>query len=290
MLIGFDGPLDLRATLECGQAFRWRRQDPEPWFHGVVFGNVVKMRRKAQGVEFFCAPDDESTMEPLLREYLRLEDDLDAIHRSMAVDQHITAAIARWPGLRLLRQDPWECLISFICSANSNIRRISGNIEDMSTRFGRPLGLGDGGRSSFPTPEELADVGEARLRTLGLGFRAKYVDATARSIAGGDVDLAALRETPYEEAVPALTALPGVGPKVADCVLLFSLDKLEAFPVDVWVRRALRESYPEVANMPPREIRPWARDRFGPYCGYANQYLFHSRRQERGAKIVPRES
>ena len=288
MLIPFKQPLDLENTLEVGQAFRWEREPSEssghPWFWGVVFDNLVKIRRTEEGVEFFCAPDDEPALSPLLQDYLRLQDDLAAICESIHKDERVGAGIDRYPGLRLLRQDPWECLVSFICSANNNIQRISANVEAMCESFGRPLTLGGRVRSTFPSAEVLSEAGEQPLRELRLGFRAKYVAAVAEIVAAGRSDLFALREASYEEALAQLTELPGVGDKVANCVMLFSLDKLEAFPVDVWIRRALRQWYlletPGTAKLAERELRPWAQEYFGPYAGYANQYLFHKSRQE----------
>jgi len=243
---------------------------------------VVKIRRVDGGIEFESTPDSGSTVEPLLRDYLRLGDDLDTIYRSVNRDDRIGEAVARYRGLRLLRQDPWECLVAFICSANSNIPRISGNVEDMARHFGGPIECGGDVRHAFPGPEELADAGETRLRELGLGFHAKYVAAVADIVSNGDVDLFALREASYEDALCTLTQLPGVGDKVANCVLLFSLDKLEAFPVDVWIHRALEEWYPVHKTRDKKasriDMRLWAQDYFGTYAGYANQYLFHRRR------------
>ena len=346
MLIPFTQPLDLESTLESGQAFRWRREDPSvvpaegglcvtgafrrkpesrtrlntgaqladtgvspspqpspvkgegvtqrspkagthtstPWFWGVVFGNLVRLRKTAEGVEFSCAPDGEASLAPLLKDYLRLQDDLSAIYGSIHRDERVGAGIDRYPGMRLLRQDPWECLVSFICSANNNIQRISANVEAMCESFGRPLVLGGRVRNTFPSAEALSEAGEQALRDLRLGFRAKYVAAAAETVAAGRIDLYALREASYEEALAELTELPGVGDKVANCVMLFSLDKLEAFPVDVWIRRALRQWYlseiPGAAKLAEREMRPWAQEYFGPYAGYANQYLFHKSRLE----------
>ncbi len=278
MRIPFAGKLDLLSTLESGQAFRWRREGE--WLYGVIFNNLVKIRQVAEGVEFFSAPDGETAIEPLVRDYLRLHDDLDAIYEAIGADERIAAGIARYPGMRILRQEPWECLISFICSANSNIPRISANVEDMAKSFGIHIEFDGRVRNTFPTPPVLAEVGEQPLRQLGLGFRAKYVARVARTVADGALDLYALREASYDEALEALTALPGVGDKVANCVLLFSLDKLEAFPVDVWIDRALREWYLDGAGLKltRKAMRPWAQQRFGRYAGYANQYLFHRRR------------
>ena len=286
MLIPTTEPLDLANTLESGQAFRWMRESPprpeqwQRWFIGVLFGNVVRIRQVRKGIEFHCEPDDEAALAPSVRDYLRLRDDLEGICRSISLDDRINAAIAQYRGMRILRQDPWECLVSFICSATSNIPRIGANVEDMSTHFGCPIEVDGRLRHTFPTPGELAVAGETRLRHLRLGFRAKYVAAVAGMVADGEVDLFALREAPYEEALDALTSLPGVGDKVANCVLLFSLDKLEAFPVDVWIRRALKEWYFSDTGKRPsdKDLRLWAQDYFGSFAGYANQYLFHRRR------------
>ena len=278
MLIPVTQPFDLTSTLLSGQAFRWRTDGP--WFYGVVFDNVVKLRQMDQGVELFCAPDDEKTLEPLLVDYLGLPADLDGIYSTISVDDRLRAAIGRYRGMRVLRQDPWECLVSFICSSASNIPRISKNVESICSAYGRPIRLGDYLRSSFPTPRELAQAEVADLRRLGLGYRAEYVASTSRAIAGGAVDLFALRESPYDEALDALLSLDGVGDKVANCVLLCSLDKLDAFPIDVWVRRALQEWYlgGEDKTLSLKKMRLWAQEYFGPYAGYANQYLFHDRR------------
>ena len=282
MLIPYSQPLDIALTLESGQAFRWKREGD--WICGVIFNNIVKIRQTEEGIEFKCAPDNESVMEPFVRDYLSLDDNLEAICEEINVDEGINLALGLHPGMRILRQEPWECLISFICSANSNIPRITANVEDMSKHFGTRLKLGDYERSAFPTPDALAEAGEHQLRRLRLGFRAKYVSAVARIIAAGDMDLFGLRKASYQEALDTLTTLPGVGDKVANCILLFSLDKLEAFPVDVWIDRVLREWYSkeitlgEEKKLSRKAMRFWAQRHFGSYAGYANQYLFQGRR------------
>ena len=276
MLITVDEPFDLDATLGSGQAFRWRRDGDV--YEGVIFDNVVEVRRVPEGVEFSCLPDAEDALAPLLSDYLGLNVDLTKVYDAISVDERVGESIALYRGMRILRQDPWECLVSFVCSSASNIPRISRNVEDMCAAFGRPI-PGPTARRSFPTPEELAEAGRERIFRLGLGYRAAYLAATARAVADGEVDLMALREDSYPHALDALTTLAGVGDKVANCVLLFSLDRLEAFPVDVWIIRVLREWYPDgtASNSPPK-MRAWAQDYFGPYAGYANQYLFHDRR------------
>ena len=217
-------------------------------------------------------------IESSLGHYLRMDDDLEAIYSCIDTDPRMHGAIAEYRGLRLLRQDPWECLVSFICSANSNIPRISATMESLAQNYGQPLTLGDYVDYSFPSPDKLAEAGEAALRDLKLGFRAKYVAKAAERVALGEVKLEPLRYLPYQEAKDVLTSLPGVGDKVADCVLLFSLDKLDACPIDRWVRRAMEEWYLDGAKLNYKSIRAWSLEKWGGYAGYAQQYLFHQKR------------
>ncbi len=278
------GPLALAETLESGQAFRWRRisrDEPEDHFEGVIFGNLVRVKQTDGKVLFNSAPDTDSTIGPLLEDYLGLSHDLESIYAEIRWDEQVAGAIDQYPGMRILRQDPWECVVSFICSANNNIARISQNVEDISNAFGPRIPGADTERRAFPSPDAVADAGETALRELGLGFRAKYVAATAERVANAEIDLFSLREAPYDEALSTIITLAGVADKVGNCVLLMSMDKMEAFPVDVWIDRALRDWYfseSESKSMPRTRMRVWAQERFGDYAGYANQYLFQSRR------------
>ena len=282
--IEFNGPFDLAATLESGQAFRWRREAAQeggpPWFEGVVFSNVVRIQQDGEVLEWTASPDSEQSLAPILRDYLRLDEDFSAITSALEFDDTLRAGFAEYAGLRILRQEPWECLVSFICSANNNIPRITKNVEDMASAFGTPIQGQSGERNAFPSPAQLADAGETSLRELGLGFRAKYVAAAARRVAEGEFDLYSLREVSYQDALDTLAEFAGVGDKVANCVLLFSMDKLEAFPVDVWIDRALRDWYFSDSDekISRNKMRTWAQARFGEHAGYANQYLFHGRR------------
>ena len=275
-MISVTEPLDLTSTLLSGQAFRWRQDGP--WFHCVIFGGIVKLREVTGGVELRCDPQAEGSIVPLLRDYLGLGTDLEQVYETLLGDERLREAIHRYPGMRILRQDPWECLVSFICSSASNIPRITRNIEAMCTSFGRPVELDGLTRHTFPTPHDLAEAGSEALRGLGLGYRAEYVVSTAETIASGKVDLMSLLANSYEVALETLTSLAGVGDKVANCVLLFSLDKSEAFPVDVWIERALEDWYLDGTKMSRKDMRSWASNHFGTYAGYANHYLFYDRR------------
>ncbi len=273
-------PFDLAASLESGQAHRWRKE--EDWYSGVVRGNFVKMRQSEQGVEFCCEPWPESAMVPLLQSYFRLDDDLGEIYAEINRDGRVAEMVARYPGLRILRQEPWECLVAFICSANSNIPRIHYVMEQMANHYGEPIAMNGDVRHAFPSPPQLAEAGEQELRNLGLGFRAPYVDKATRRVLDKSLDLERLITLPYAEAKAELMECPGIGPKIADCILVFSLEKTEAFPIDVWVRRALAEWYfPGEKTPTNRVLEEWAREYFGRYGGYAQQYLFHGRRLQK---------
>ncbi len=288
--ISLDGPMSLRDTLESGQAFRWRRTTSEDFgdhYEGVVFGNLVRVRQDGDSLLFTSHPDPSSAIKPLLADYLGLGHDLAEICTGLESDEVVGDSIRRYPGMRILRQEPWECLTSFICSANNNIPRISKNVEDIASAFGDRIPGAGSDRRAFPGADAIAWAGETALRELGLGFRAKYLAASSERVAAGEVDLFAQRETTYDEALKTMCGLDGVGDKVANCVLLFSMDKMEAFPVDVWIDRALREWYftdGESKKMPRTRMREWAQARFGRYAGYANQYLFHSARLQATTK------
>ena len=285
-VIRLKGAMDLASTLESGQSFRWRKAtsgELGDHYEGVVFGNLVRTLQVDGEVHFMSAPDGPDALEPLFRDYLGLGHDLESAYAFLELDEVVGRAIGDHTGMRILRQEPWECLASFICSANNNIARISQNVEALASAFGQAIPGAGSERRAFPPATAVAEAGEAALRALGLGFRAKYLAAASQAVYEGQIDLYALREAPYDEALEALVTLAGVGDKVANCVLLFSLDKFEAFPVDVWIDRALRDWYfteEESKTMPRTRMRVWAQERFGRHAGYANQYLFHSRRLE----------
>ena len=268
-------PFDLASSLESGQAFRWHRHDD--WRYGVVSGRLVALRQDGDELHVRAASKPEHAA-AAVRDYLRIDDDMEAVYARIGTDDRLARSIEAYRGMRILRQDPWECLVGFICSANSNIPRISDNMNSIASTMGEPLLL-DGHRGfTFPSPQRLAEAGEQTLRELRLGFRAKYVARAAELAASGELDVASLRRVSYEDAKDVLTALPGVGEKVADCVLLMSLDKPKAFPVDRWIRRAIEEWYLDGAKLNYKGVREWSWARWGDMAGYANQYLFQLRR------------
>ena len=277
--LSVDQPLDLAVTLSGGQAFRWREGEGGSWA-GVLGGDVVRLSRVDGGVEIESAPAAPEALTGAVRAYLRLDDDLPSVQAELRRDRRVREGIDAYPGLRLLRQEPWETLAGFILSSTSNIPRISRTIELIATSFGEPRSLSGATRHTFPPPAVLAEAGEGALRALGCGFRAPYLVTAARAVATGELPLEALRGAAHDDAAAALTALHGVGDKIADCVMLFSLDRLDAFPIDRWVLRALTDWY-GVGKLNYAGARSWALRRFGANAGYANQYLFWRRRQSR---------
>ena len=267
--------IDLGATLDGGQSFRWWAEDGG--YRGVVGRRVLRLSAVPGGVHVEALDGkDASAALACLREYLGLDDDLDALRSRHVDDAVLAAAMDAYPGLRLLRQDPWECLVGFICSATASIGRIKMNVASIASAFGDRIGLGERD-FAFPSPPRLAEADVRALEKLRLGFHAKYVAAAAEAVAAGSLELAALRAMPYLHARAVLMALPGVAEKIADCVLAFSLGKGKAFPVDRWVRRAVRDpnGHGLLPTMSDGAIGEWARGRFGLDAAYVNQYLFH---------------
>lgn len=284
MLLRSNGPINLSHTLESGQVFRWRRN--ENGYRGVVGGDVWTVRPAMDGIEFDSFPRRPEDLALEARAYFRLDDDLSAIYASIQHDARIAHEIKRYRGLRLIQQDPWECLVSFIISAYSNIPRIASNVEQISASFGGQILEGSDDYHAFPTVPDLAKVNEAGFRRLGLGYRSKFLARLGSYIMGRRLDLMQLRTLPYLDAKAELLNIFGVGEKVADCVLAFSLGKLEAFPIDVHVRRNLLDWYFPGVKMTDRELRVWAFKYFGQFGGYAQQYLFHGQRLGGGGTKV----
>ena len=260
----------LRASLSSGQTFRWREDGG--WHYGFVGSAVLKVRQ--EGDRLLYDASDPAFTPQRLRRYFALDLPLPDILSSIDVDIQVHDAIRRHRGLRVLRQDGWETLASFILASFNNIKRIEGMIERLCTAFGEPVALNGFRGFSFPRPEAVAGASERRLRSLGLGYRAPYLQATARLLVEGKLSLDQLRRVDYEGAKAALLRCEGVGDKVADCVALFGCEKYEAFPIDVWMERAMRY-YFRHRKMTRKVAHDYARRHFGPYAGYAQQYLYH---------------
>jgi N-glycosylase/DNA lyase len=271
---------DLAATLASGQAFRWRERDG--WWHGVACGKWWRLRPVAEGIEFQSAGPQEG--DAALRHYLQAGTDLGLVLASFPDDEPMRAAVSACRGLRLLRQEPWECLASFILSSTKQIVQIQQIVALLCERFGEKLTVPPGHEPvfDFPSVEKIAACTEAELRACKMGFRAPNLLRTARLIAAGEVDLSRLHALTVEEARAELLRFPGVGEKIANCVLLFAYGFQAAFPVDVWVMKALQELYFPKRRVSEKRIRRFSATHFGPHAGYAQQYLFHYMRTRAG--------
>lgn len=220
------------------------------------------------------ADEESNQLETFLRHYLDLNRDLPAILKAVDIDPFIHRSIETFWGMRILNQEVWECLASFILSQNNNVPRIKGIIRTISARFGEKITLDDSIDYSFPTPQALAEAGVDALYGCGLGYRAPYLWAVSSAIAADAFDLQALKRLRYAEAKRELMQFKGIGEKVADCICLFSLGQVQALPIDVWVKRIIEQIYLK-RKASIREIRQFAEDYFGEHLGYAQQYLFH---------------
>jgi N-glycosylase/DNA lyase len=264
----------LGETLESGQAFGWDR-DGDGWT-GVVSGRWVRLSQCGAVISAEVA-------EPLtdwgwIESYLDLHEDLASVLATFPQDVPLGEAIAACRGLRLLRQEPWECLAGFICSSTKQIVQIRQIVRNLRERYGAPVVTPEGVSSAFafPTVEVVAALDESALRACKLGFRAPYLLGAARRVIEGKLDLAVVSRVSLEEARAQLMELSGVGRKVADCALLFGFGHRQAFPVDVWVRVALTRLYfPRARKVTARRIEEFSASYFGVNGGYAQQYLFH---------------
>ena len=283
---------DLAATLDSGQVFRWQR-DGDRWT-GVLEKHFLQLTQTEAGLHACAAaPVNDWSF---LREFLQTDVVLADILKTFPDDEPMRAAAAACRGLRLLRQEPWECLASFILSSTKQIVQIRQIVALLCERFGEPCsGVSAERRKSlqsdkcgflpkaatptlpvtFPTAEKIAACSEAELRACKMGFRATSLLHAARQIAEGSFDLEKIRTLDYAAARAELMTLRGVGGKIADCVLLFGYGFDTAFPVDVWIERALQELYFPKRHASEKRLRRFADTHFGPHAGYAQQYLFH---------------
>lgn len=254
----------LSETLDCGQAFRWRETE-DGAFEGVAFGKYLKLAADKEGVILYDTSEEDFLN--IWKDYFDLDRDYGEIIEAISENEVLKTASGFAGGIRILRQDPWEALCSFIISQNNNIPRIKGIVERLCATFGEEI---KEGFYSFPTAEKIAALTLEDLAPLRSGFRAKYILDGAKRVASGEIDLDALKELALDEARQELMKIYGVGEKVADCTLLFGLSHIDAFPKDVWIKKAMAKlfdgSLPECA---------------APYAGIAQQYIFHYARMTR---------
>lgn len=268
--------VDVEASINSGQVFLWQRN--EDMWYGVDGSHVVAVNNNGKSIRSHVGnPPD----------IFRKDDNMKKILGNICRDKQVALAVKRFEGMRLMRQDPFQCLITFITSANSSIPNIKNALCKLCAKYGETASLDGIEFSLFPSPEKLARASIKGLCSCSLGYRAKYVKEAARYVHTGKLDLDSLADTPYKEAVESLLSVAGVGRKVADCVLLFSLEKLEAFPLDRWMARILQEIYKDedfgrMTGITPKRydaMHEMVVERFGPFAGYAQQFLFKMGRQ-----------
>lgn len=250
-----------RHIFECGQCFRFNASD-DGVYRGVAFGRAVELRRDDGGVRILCEDGD---FEAVWKDYFDLSRDYAAARAELCREPRLRDAVAFGKGIRILRQEPWEALCSFIISQCNNIPRIKGIIESLSSLCGEKIQFNGATYSAFPDASRVAELSERELASLRAGYRTAYLSAAARLVASGALDLEAIRELPTDKAKERLLELPGVGEKVASCVLLFGFGKLDAFPVDVWMKRAITAFFGSGFDYRT----------FGSLAGLAQQYMFY---------------
>jgi N-glycosylase/DNA lyase len=268
-----EGPFDLDLTLGCGQVFHWVR-------HGAGYRGAIGAQ------PFYVEQRGDRLLVPsaqaeTARHYFALDHPLEEIYASFPADAPLGAALAVCRGLRIIRQPAWECLATFITSSMKQVTHIAQISHTLRRKYGEPLTIAGETLHAYPTPERLAAAGEAELRACALGYRARNLWKTAQMITEGAVDLEAIRALDDETARAELLKLAGVGVKVANCVLLFAYERLRAFPIDVWIERALRGLYfAGKRRVTAKRLKQFSDTYFGPYGGYAQQYLFHHARTQ----------
>ena len=271
---------DTTHIFECGQCFRWNKEE-DGSYTGVFKGNVLNVKQEENKIIFkgMCSDNIITTC----IDYFDLDTNYENIkHKLSKVDDNLKTSIEYGNGIRILNQELWETIISFIISANNNIPRIKGIIERISKKYGKKIVWDNREFYTFPTPEELAKATVEDLRNLGLGFRDKRVYETTQIVLNKIIDLGELeKETDVNILREKLMLFPGVGNKVADCIMLFALKKYEVFPIDVWVRRVMNEHYikkKDETKVNKLEIANIAKEKYGDLAGLAQQYLFYWKR------------
>ena len=273
---------NLKDIFECGQCFRWNEQE-DGSYTGIWKENVVNVKKEGEDY-IFTGICKSGNLEEEIKEYFDFNRDYEKLKKELSqIDDYMKESIKYGKGIRILNQDLWETIISFIISANNNIPRIKGIIERLSEKYGKKIEWRGKRYYTFPTPEELKDVTVEEYRKLGLGFRDIRLYETTKMILERKVDLEELEENPNTiEVREKLLTLSGVGPKVADCILLFStLKRFEVFPIDVWVRRVMNDLYiknEDETKVNKKQIEKIAQDKFGNLAGLAQQYLFNYRK------------
>ena len=277
ILEGINEDFEPQHVFDCGQCFRWIRQE-DGSYTGVVQGKVINVKKENDLIIFDNTNKED--FENIWFDYFDLGRDYGKIKNQLRImDEYLEKATEFGQGIRILQQDGWEMLISFIISANNRIPMIQRAINNLSEKYGKFIGEYRGKKYyAFPTPEELSRASVEEIRACQTGFRDKYIKSVVDYVSENNVDVLSYRKLNTDECIKELVKCNGVGPKVADCITLFGMQKYDTFPVDVWVKRVMEEFYVE-DNLSLPKIRKFALDKFGNLAGFAQQYLFYYARE-----------
>ena len=267
--------INLENTINSGQVFLWTKQ--KEFWYGINGQDILKINNLGKITSYSNKKYD----------FFRNTDDMKEIIKSISKDKTTKIAVKKYLGLRLVRQDPFQCFISFIVSSNSNIQKIKSSLEKISIKFGKKIRFDNKEFQIFPEPKIIANATIQEIQNCGVGYRAKFIIDAAKMVESEQIDFDHLKKSNYQDAKETILTVPGIGNKVADCILLFSLDKLEAFPLDRWMIRILEKYYLEKFELETKSITEKQYNtlhekivkHFGPYAGYAQQFLFKMERE-----------
>ena len=267
--------INLENTINSGQVFLWTKQ--KEFWYGINGQDILKINNLGKITSYSNKKYD----------FFRNTDDMKEIIKSISKDKTTKIAVKKYLGLRLVRQDPFQCFISFIVSSNSNIQKIKSSLEKISIKFGKKIQFDNKEFYMFPEPKKIANATIQEIQNCGVGYRAKFIIDAAKMVESRQIDFDQLKKSNYQNAKETILTVPGIGNKVADCILLFSLDKLEAFPLDRWMIRILKKYYLGKFELETKSITEKQYNtlhekivkHFGPYAGYAQQFLFKMERE-----------
>jgi len=267
--------IDIDNSINSGQVFLWQKS--KNYWYGIDGQNILKINQKGK----------IKSMQNMKTSFLRENDDIEKIIKSISKDKTIKKAVKKYEGLRIFNQDPFQCMISFIISSNSNIQKIKSSLEKISRKFGKKVVIEDQEFFLFPKPEKIAKASISEIKTCGVGYRAPFIKEAAKMVTEKKINFEYLKNSNYDETKRNLRLIPGIGNKVADCIMLFSLNKLEAFPLDTWMIKILEKYYSKEFQIETKTITEKQYeilhekivDYFGPYCGFAQQFLFKMERE-----------
>ena len=267
--------INLENTINSGQVFLWTKQ--KEFWYGINGQDILKINNLGKITSYSKKKYD----------FFRNIDDMEEIIKSISKDKTTKMAVKKYLGLRLIRQDPFQCFISFIVSSNSNIQKIKSSLEKISIKFGKKIQFDNKEFYMFPEPKKIANATIQEIQNCGVGYRAKFIIDAAKMVESRQIDFDQLKKSNYQNAKETILTVPGIGNKVADCILLFSLDKLEAFPLDRWMIRILKKYYLGKFELETKSITEKQYNtlhekivkHFGPYAGYAQQFLFKMERE-----------